>query len=55
MTKYGLYLDLLKGENFDENVNNVDYSNVSLNLDEFLLYGYSQMRNETIPVSFQLL
>ena len=43
------YLDLLKGETFDENVNIVEYSNVSLNLDEFLLYGYSQMRNETVP------
>ena len=48
------YLDFLKGENFDENVNNVDYLNVSLNLDEFLLYGYSQMRNETIPTQDSL-
>ena len=48
------YLDFLKGEHFDENLNNVDYSNVSLNLDEFVLYGYSQMRNETIPIQDSL-
>ena len=32
------YLDFLKGEHFDENLNDVDYSNVSLNLDEFLFF-----------------
>ena len=48
------YLDLLKGESFDEKMKNVDYLNVSLNLDEFVLYGYTQMRNETIPTQDSL-
>ena len=41
------YLDHLKGDAFDERVNNIDYSNVTINLDDFLSYGYGQMRNET--------
>ena len=42
------YLKFLKGESFDENlINEIEYDNVTINLNEYILYAIFQFRNES--------